>query len=109
MADDTLFSHAAQADIGALKVYSTERTVTDYWIEIGERRFDALDVYRTLEETCCPGSGSYISNQRLVEALKKLGVIEHGGSGRWAMSAAKGPNYDLFVRHLEKLIPEDER
>lgn len=108
-AEPDLFSFDAIKAIDALEVTSTQRTVTDYWIMIDGRKFDALDVYNTLTETCDDHSNSYMTDRRMVEALKKLRVIEHGGSGKWAMSAARGPNYDRFIALLEKQIHEDHR
>lgn len=108
-AEPDLFSFDAIKAIDALEVTSTQRTVTDYWIMIDGRKFDAKDVYNTLVETCSPSSDSYMTDHNMVDALKKLRVIEHGGSGRWAMSASRGPNYERFIAHLEKQIHEDHR
>lgn len=101
--EPNLFSIETKKAIDKLTVTTTQRVVTDFWIEINGRKFDAEDVYTTLIE-CCEHFGAYIANPKMVEALKSLHVIEHGGSGRWAMSAAKGPNYDQFMKRLERQL-----
>lgn len=100
--EDTLFSLDARRLIDELNVCPTQRIVTDYWIVMDGHRFDANDVHETLVETC-EDSGSYITDRRMVEALKKLGVLQHGGSSS-GMSAAQGPNYAYFMERLRKQI-----
>jgi hypothetical protein len=97
---DTLFSLDARKLIDELVVCPTQRIATDYWIVLNGHRFNAIDVRDTLIETC-EGSYSYVSDERMVEALKKLGVIEHGGSYRHSMSALAGPNYQYFMDWLK--------
>lgn len=80
----------------------TPRTVFDYHIVLGGKRFDANDLLTTLLETCGEdgsdgGGDSYITDERMVEALKGLKIIAHGGNGRLMMPAQKGENYDYFV------------
>lgn len=102
--DATLFGFTAKTDIETAisAVTKTPRTVFDYKIDLDGRIFDAEDVLETLEETC--DGGAYMTNQAMVSALKKLGVIIHGGSYRWATGAEKGENYDLFVMMLREKV-----
>ena len=100
MPEPDLFSIKAKEVIDALTVTTTQRTVTDYWIVIGDKKFDAEDIYETLNETCDWSSDSYITDRTMVEQLKSIGVLVHGGSGRWAMTPEKGPNYEYFMTRL---------
>lgn len=109
MSEPDLFSFDAIKAIDALEVTTTQRTVTDYWVMLDGHKFDAKDIYNTLVETCSPSSDSYMTDQKMVEVLKKLRVIDSGGSGRWAMAASRGPNYERFVTWLESQLHEDDR
>jgi hypothetical protein len=102
--DATLFGFTAKTDIETTigAVTKTPRIVYDYKIDLGGRIFDAEDVLESLQEAC--GGGAYMTDQAMVEALKKLGVIVHGGSNRWATGAEKSENYDLFVKLLREKI-----
>jgi hypothetical protein len=42
-----------------------------------------------------------MTDEKMIDALKKLRIIEHGGCNRWMMSAAKGENYKYFMEMLE--------
>ncbi len=102
--DATLFGFAAQADIESAisKVTRTPRIVYDYKIELDGQTFDAKDILETLEEAC--DGDTYITNEKMVVALIKLGVILHGGNNRWMTGAEKGQNYNSFVELLRRKI-----
>src|SRR6266702_1583981 len=92
-----LFSLVTEKVIGSLKVTKTQQTIADYWMVINGTKLDAVDVYQTLEETCDSFNNSYITNSKMIEALKSIHVLKHGGSNKHAVSPEKGPNYDKFM------------
>jgi hypothetical protein len=100
--DDTLFSLDARSLIDVLVVTLEQRVVTDYWIVIDGERFDACDVRDSLADVIEQG-GSYMTDARMVTALKKLGVIEYGGHPS-GMSAVEGPNYACFMARLREQL-----
>jgi hypothetical protein len=102
--DATLFGFSAKTDIETAirDVTKTPRTVYDYKIDLDGRGFDAEDVLASLHEAC--EGNSYITSQAMIRALKKLGVIVHGGSSRSMTSAEKGENYDLFMQLLREKV-----
>lgn len=99
---DNLFSLANKSLIDNLEVTTSQRIVTDCWIIIDDHKFDAMDVYETLLETC--NGSAYITDPVMVKALKSLHIINHGGNGNWLMSAEKGSNYEYFMAWLEGKI-----
>jgi len=102
--DATLFGFSAKSDIetAVTSVTKMPRIVYDYVIHLDGRKFDAKDVLETLEESC--SGAAYITDEHMVRALKKLGVILHGGNQRWMTAAAKGENYDMFMKLLREKI-----
>ncbi len=100
----TLFGFTAKTDIETAigDITKIPRTVFDYKINLDGRAFDANDVLETLQESC--EGDAYITDEAMVRALWKLGVIISGGSSRWMTGAKKGENYDLFVKLLREKI-----
>jgi hypothetical protein len=60
-------------------ITETERIVIDRHIVLNGIKFDAQDIYDTLVETCSSGSDCYMTDEKMIDALKKLRIIEHGG------------------------------
>lgn len=99
-----LFERKAFEDLKAegLDVTVTDRTVSDYWITIEGERFDAEDLYASLQEVNHSNDTILTFERKKMNILKKLGVVDHEGSSRWCMGAELGPNGEEFIKVLRE-------
>jgi hypothetical protein len=84
-----------------LEVEIQERTVFDRFVWTLGEKFDAEDMYNTLQEVKGDPGGTVITDHRMVEALINIGVI-NSTSYSWGTSI--GNNIDAFLEMLREAL-----
>jgi hypothetical protein len=84
-----------------------ERIVYDYTIKIGDDVFDLDDLIETIEETMSM-SDIVWTDKKMIDAMKKIGVLEHEGNSKWYVTAELGANGKSFLEFLKKERYKDE-
>lgn len=103
----TLFERAAFDDLKdeGVQIEFKERVVRDFFVTIGGLRFDAMDLYESLDEGTSYGHVLDFSREKTA-LLKRIGVVAYEGNRRMCVSAEKGPNFQEFMEMLRERLRE---
>ena len=96
---DTAFKELMKTE---LEIETKSRVVIDYFVEIDDEQYDALDLIATLGNIC--EDDVYITNIKMGMMLLRYGVIDSVGS-RYS-GAGRGENFSEFYDYLVKLVGE---
>lgn len=86
-----------------LAIETKERVVVDRYIYILGYKIDFDDLLECMENVDVDSSGTYLSDRKMVEALKLIDVIESTSSS-WG--TRQGVNFDEFLKMLRELDDE---
>ena len=91
--------------MAAVHVTKSSRVVTDYWIIIQGRKFDAEDIYETLSEVKAH-SDIYLTDADMAQTLIDIDVLASAGSNRGGYGAKLGSKGDIFLAALKTALRE---
>ena len=89
-----------------MKVYRRRKSSYVYKVKVAGEWFEAWDLLNTCHEILW-GSDIYLTDERMIKALKKANVLSHPGSGRNCMRATGTKKLEGFAKRLNKALDAD--
>lgn len=76
---------------------AVSRTHIDHYITIDGVKYEYHDLHEAVDGI----EDHVLTNRKMIEMLKRYGVIDNEGSSRWASSGSKGPNHAEFLKMIK--------